>query len=168
MGINKEIGGKRVMSDLTDEELIATRRLHGLDDDLFKRDKDIEVGEYVRTDLGEIAKVTSVAKETLGETLGIDGYRDIGFCNTEPFVYGNIVKHSKQLIDVIESEDLIIYRLRGLKSQRRGFIRIYNDTRSGKGKLGIDNYSLEQVKIIKILTHQQFEVNCYKVGGKDE
>lgn len=40
MGINKEIGGKRVMSDLTNEELIATRKLHGLDDDLFKTEKE--------------------------------------------------------------------------------------------------------------------------------
>lgn len=30
------------MSDLTNEELIATRRLHGLDDDLFKEEKDQE------------------------------------------------------------------------------------------------------------------------------
>lgn len=50
MGINKEIGGKRVMSDLTNEELIATRKLHGLDDNLFE--EEIEVGEYVRTDKG--------------------------------------------------------------------------------------------------------------------
>ena len=29
------------MSDLTNEELIATRRLHGLDDDLFKEEKEV-------------------------------------------------------------------------------------------------------------------------------
>ena len=40
MGINKEIGGKRVMSDLDKEELIATRKLHGLDDGLFEEEKD--------------------------------------------------------------------------------------------------------------------------------
>lgn len=39
----------------------------------------IEVNEYVRTDRGEIAKVTSVAKETLGEILGANEYRSIGF-----------------------------------------------------------------------------------------
>lgn len=41
MGINKEIGGKRVMSDLDNEELIATRKLHGLNDDLFKEEKKV-------------------------------------------------------------------------------------------------------------------------------
>jgi len=38
------------MSDLDNEELIATRKLHGLDDNLFE--EEIEVGEYVRTDKG--------------------------------------------------------------------------------------------------------------------
>lgn len=79
-----------------------------------------------------------------------------------------IVKHSKQLKDLIESGDLIIYRLRGLKHQCKGFIRIYKDARSGKENLGIDYYSLEQIEIIKILTHEQIEANCYKVGGEDD
>ena len=130
----------------------------------------IEVNEYVRTKDGRIAQIKSIDYEA-----GIYRFDRIVYINEfgmkENVLYNNemfkklIVKHSKQLIDLIESEDLIIYRLRGLKSQRRGFIRIYND---GKEKLGIDNYSLEQVKIIKILTHQQFEANCYKVGGEDE
>ena len=102
MGINKEIGGKRVMSDLDKEELIATRKLHGIDDELFEEEDKIEVEDYIRTDEGEIAKVTSVAKETLGEILGANEYENVGFCNTEPYVYGNIVKHSKQLKDLIE------------------------------------------------------------------
>ena len=60
MGINKEIGGKRVMSDLTNEELIATRKLHGLDDNLFE--EEIEVGEYLRTDKGYIFKIDKEEK----------------------------------------------------------------------------------------------------------
>lgn len=62
----------------------------------------IEVNEYIRTDRGEIAKVTFVAKETLGETLGTNEYRSIGFCNTEPYVYGNIVKHHQNIIKLIK------------------------------------------------------------------
>lgn len=34
------------MSDLTDEEIIATRKLNGVDDDLYRK---IDVGEYIRT-----------------------------------------------------------------------------------------------------------------------
>ena len=69
----------------------------------------LEENDYIRTDLGEIAIVTSVAKETLqdivGEVEGLD--RQIGFCNTEPYVRGNIVKHSKNIIDLIEVGDYV-------------------------------------------------------------
>ena len=33
------------MSDLTNEELIATRKLHGLDDDLFKIEKEAKTNK---------------------------------------------------------------------------------------------------------------------------
>lgn len=33
------------MSDLTNEELIATRKLHGLDDDLFKIEKETKTNK---------------------------------------------------------------------------------------------------------------------------
>lgn len=121
----------------------------------------IEVNEYVRTDEGEIAKVTSVAKETLGETLGIDEYRDIGFCNTEPYVKGNIIKHSKQLIDLIECGDYVngmevldIHKPRDLWEP----IEIRVDSRYTNFILAKD--------IKTILTKERYMANCYKVGGK--
>ncbi len=43
------------MSDLTDEEIIATRKLHGLDDDLFKIEKKINKQEKELNDLDEFA-----------------------------------------------------------------------------------------------------------------
>ena len=43
------------MSDLTDEEIIATRRLHGLNDDLFKIEKKINNQEKELNDLDEFA-----------------------------------------------------------------------------------------------------------------
>ena len=159
------------MSDLTDEEIIATRRLHGLYDDLFREEKEIEIGEYVRTKDGHIAKyIEKLSKDEdvsdgmLFDNFIYEKYKNIRYDLLKEI----IVKHSKELKDLIESGDLIIYRLRGLKHQCKGFIRIYKDARSGKENLGINNYSLEQVKIIKILTHQQFEANCYKVGEEDE
>ena len=76
------------MSDLTNEELIATRKLHGLDDGLFEEDK-IEVEEYVRTNKGYIFKIDEEKKN-----LQIANFLDVE--------YGKITKHSKQLIDLIE------------------------------------------------------------------
>ena len=128
----------------------------------------IEVNEYVRTDRGEIAKVTSVAKETLGEILGTNEYRSIGFCNTEPYVYGNIVKHRKQLIDLIEVGDIIKYRIDNISTtlETKGYI---------KGIVDIsDEEMLQRIKsdknynILEILTREQYMANCFKVGGEDE
>lgn len=133
----------------------------------------IEVGEYVKTKEGIIAQIKNIDYEAdiyrFDKTIYIN---DFGMKND--ILYNNemfkkvVVKHSKQLKDLIESGDLIIYRLRGLKHQCKGLIRIYKDARSGKENLGIDYYSLEQIEIIKILTHEQIEANCYKVGGEDE
>ena len=163
------------MADVSDnEELIATRKLHGLDDDLFKDEKEIEVGEYVRTDKGEIAKVTSVAKETLGETLGANEYRSIGFCNTEPYVYGNIVKHSKQLINLIEVGDLVNgYRVLDIKKiveDIEAFKTIYSKEEISIcvfiNEAGAYYIDIRDTDIKTILTKEQYLANCYKVGGK--
>lgn len=164
------------MADVSDnEELIATRKLHGLDDDLFKDEKEIEVGEYVRTDKGEIAKVTSVAKETLGETLGANEYRSIGFCNTEPYVYGNIVKHSKQLIDLIEVGDIVngmkVLDIKKIVKDIEPFKTIYSKEKisicvfiSEAGAYYID---VKDTDIKTILTKESYIANCYKVRGRE-
>jgi len=71
------------------------------------------------------------------------------------------LKHSKQLIDLIEVGDVLEIRT-GLYSSFKYFVE--NE----------DNLLLleEQVKqfwnIETILTKEQFEANCYKVGGEDE
>lgn len=133
----------------------------------------IEVGEYVKTKEGIIAQIKNIDYEAdiyrFDRTIYINdfGMKNDVLYNNEMFKKV-VVKHSKQLKDLIESGDLIIYRLRGLKHQCKGFIRIYKDARSGKENLGIDYYSLEQIEIIKILTHEQIEANCYKVGGEDD
>lgn len=123
----------------------------------------IEVNEYVRTDEGEIARVTSVAKETLGETSGIDEYRNIGFCNTEPYVKGNIIKHSKQLIDLIEIGDFVNgYRVTD-KYLFAGEMLVLETEGNGTNC----KYFCEK-DIKTILTKEQYMANCYKVGGEDE
>lgn len=133
----------------------------------------IEVGEYVKTKEGIIAQIKNIDYEAdiyrFDRTIYINdfGMKNDVLYNNEMFKKV-VVKHSKQLKDLIESGDLIIYRLRGLKHQGKGFIRIYKDARSRKENLEIDSYSLEQIEIIEILTHEQIEQNCYKVGGEDE
>lgn len=125
----------------------------------------IEVNEYVRTDRGEIAKVTSVAKETLGEILGTNEYRSIGFCNTEPYVYGNIVKHRKQLIDLIEVGDYVNGRKVKHIAMFEGFpdypeLIFVDETHL------IPDDTCENDEIQTILTKESYMDNCYKIRGK--
>ena len=134
----------------------------------------IKENEYIRTDLGEIAKVTYVAKESLqdivGEVEGID--RQIGFCNTEPYVRGNIVKHSKNIIDLIEAEDII-------EINKEKYEVIYDESLDKLGVLipnrnylGIRHSALEHIfkkyENISILTKEQYMKNCYLVERKKE
>lgn len=110
--------------------------------------EEIKVGEYVRTDKGSIIKITSS--------------RDIGYLEEEyPGFKKTIIKHNKNIIDLIEIGDIVRIRT-GLYSSFMEFM---------------DNEECllilkEQVKkfwtIEEILTKERYMANCYKVGGEDE
>lgn len=115
----------------------------------------IEVNDYVRTKNGYIIKVDE------NTNIFNLGYKE-QYVDMETTKYGftceeEIVKHRKQLIDLIEVGDIVRIRT-GLYSSFMEFI---------------DNEECllilkEQVKkfwaIEEILTKEQFEANCYKVG----
>ena len=117
----------------------------------------IEAGEYVRTKNGKIDKVVS-NNCYMGKY--IEAEKDFIFCNS-------IVKHSKQLIDLIEVGDIVKYKLKNLKYTNVTTVRLVQDARSNKEKKLIDGYNLEQIDILEILTKEQYNINCYKVGGKE-
>lgn len=141
--------------DLDEEELKATRKMNKADR------KDIEVGEYVRINndfrliaLG-IGKVIGINKDSIHVKMNFE----------LPFSFKkeNIANHSKQLIDLIEVGDIVngmevldIYKLKDLWDP----IEIRVDSR-------YTNFILAE-DIKTILTKEQFDVNCYEVGGKDE
>ena len=119
----------------------------------------IEVNDYVRTNKGNIGKVVEIR---LGFNKDTQLYQNVYMLDNGLWtILEYIVKHSKQLIDLIEIEDIVRIRT-GLYSSFMEFI---------------DNEECllilkEQVKkfwtIEEILTKEQFEANCYKVGGEDE
>ena len=103
----------------------------------------IEVGEYVRTDNGEMHKVIDIEK---GSIKIKSQYKEwIGLCC--------IVNHSKQLIDLIECGDYVNGELITDK-----WVTRISSIRS--------NFSEEDIKTI--LTKESYMANCYKVGGEDE
>lgn len=120
--------------------------------------KDIEVGEYVRTKEGEIHKVIKIIED--------DGDWDYYCCgNNVGYFAMDIANHSKHLIDLIEVGDFVNgYRVISVDYD------VTNDTTECIELDLNSNYqynfiSIRQIKTI--LTKEQFEANCYKVGGKE-
>ena len=116
----------------------------------------IEVNEYVRTDNGEIHKVIDIEK---GSIKIKSQYKEwIGLCC--------IVKHSKQLIDLIEVGDFV----NGYRAEN-----VINEEPCPSGKcVDIDSSkdssecTLWENDIQTILTRESYMANCYKVGGEDD
>ena len=124
----------------------------------------LEMGMYIRTDLGEIGKVTSVSNDNF-EEFGLNGQ----FYNSEPFLKGNETKASHNIIDLLEKHDLIkhdiLHTLEIKKIDKEKGIIYFNNIFSD---LLFFNFEAIQKSFelgtIKILTHEQFENNCYKIG----
>lgn len=113
----------------------------------------IEVGEYVRTDNGEIHKVIDIEK---GSIKIKSQYKEwIGLCC--------IANHSKQLIELIENKDVLKVRI----DKTIMFLGLDECTSDVKYKELIENIKNGEYELLEILTHEQFEANCYKVGGEE-
>ena len=115
----------------------------------------IEVNEYVRTKNGYIIRVDE------NTNIFNLGYKE-QYVDMETTIYGftceeEIVKHSKQLIDLVEVGDYVNGKyVQKIKSDRNGkYILVL---------IGI----IEEQDIKTILTKEQYLANCYKVGGEDE
>lgn len=103
----------------------------------------------MRTKNGEIHKVIEIK-----ENRYITNFADYFYYRYDNNMGGfksNIANHSKQLIDLIEEGDYVNGEL----------ITDKWDTRISSIR---SNFSEEDIKTI--LTKEQFEANCYKVGGE--
>jgi len=127
------------------------------------------IGDYVRTDKGEIGKVSSVMKENLG-------FGDIEVCNTEPYVYGTIIKSRPNIIDLIAKNDLlkIIYPIGREKDlfqeeitqvieneDNKLYIKLYTEQ-----YVFLEDLSRYDIKIKSVLTKEMFEQMEYKVESE--
>lgn len=127
----------------------------------------IDVGEYGRTNKGKIFIFAWL------ENLDGKRYTDKVLLGNEKifenkFYYFDdgeeIVKHSKNLIDLIENKDVLKVRI----DKTIMFFGIDEYTSDIKYKELIENIENGEYELLEILTHEQFEANCYKVGGEDE
>ena len=130
----------------------------------------IEVNEYVRIKDGEIGifdryssrKENSLYKSPFNCFIKIKNRKTPLQCCED-----YIVKHSKQLIDLIEVGDYVNGRKVKHIAMFEGFpdypkLMFVDETHL------IPDDTCENDEIQTILTKEQFEANCYKVGGEDE
>lgn len=116
--------------------------------------ENIEVGEWVRSKIGSIGKVTKIED---GKFL----YEDKSLIT---FI-DNVVKHSKNIIDLIEVGDVIEYQVNSLSELKVGRVKKYRDARNSKEYLGVEGFDITKIYIKSILTHEQYKQNCYKVSN---
>ena len=117
----------------------------------------IEVGEYVRTKDGRIDKVEIFS---VGCVWHCENGMCIDECNHIVTHLEEIVKHSKQLIDLIEIGDIVEIRT-GLYSSFKYFVENEDDL------LLLEEKVKQFWKIKTILTKESYMANCYKVGEEN-
>lgn len=128
--------------------------------DLFRKGgnmKEIEVGDYVRTNKGNIGKVVEVR---LGLNKDTELYQKIYMLDNGLWtILDYILKYSKQLIDLIEVGDYVngkeVIEIKKINE------KIYLMT-----DYCPQNYIKTDIKTI--LTKESYMANCYKVGVEDE
>lgn len=126
-------------------------------------EEEIEVGEWIRSKDRFIGKVQKINYDNMEKS-------NYYICEKDNVMASNylenIAKHSKQLIDLIEVGDFVNgYRVEN----------VINEGPCPSGKcVDIDSSkdssecTLWEEDIQTILTKEQMEANCYKVGGEDE
>lgn len=122
--------------------------------------EDIKVVEYVRVTNFEnktvIGKVTEVYENSyIVDTQQEETSGEYGKCCE--------FKHSLNIIDLIEVNDIVKYKLKGMNSVHISEVKGYIDARKKEKTLMVDGYKLEQVKLLKILTHEMFENISFEV-----
>lgn len=74
------------MSDLTNEELIATRRLHGLYDDLFKEEKEQEKMNIENDEIEYEKMIIGHTEKDKSSFSSIYGRRKLSNCNEYTYI----------------------------------------------------------------------------------
>ena len=124
----------------------------------------IEVGEYVRTNNKGIKRIDRIdTNKTVNKYLYFTGTEDF-----EGKEYGiikttEIVKHSKQLIDLIEFGDIVKDKYNKYE------VAFVKDDKIYCNDYNLDDslITLREQEIKTILTKESYMANCYKVGGEE-
>lgn len=120
----------------------------------------LNVEMYVRTDLGEIGRITSIVKDNVFSD------NEMIFYNSKPFLKGKEVKASHNIIDILEEGDYI----NGLRIEKNKYGELYTSYVYYGGDIGkqCEVYTtwLKEYKedmIYDFATHEQMKQIAYKV-----
>lgn len=128
---------------------------------------EIKVGEYIRTKNGRIGKVTKIVEANSGVRYAGEFLTDEIIEMNDNTIYNrrikrlDIVKHSKNIIDLIEVEDFA----NGYTVITVNYKEQYITT------LFVNNFGEKAIKVLQdneikaILTKEQYELNCYRLEG---
>ena len=121
--------------------------------------KEIDIGEYVRTNNKGIKRIDRVDNnKTVNKYLYFTGIEDFEGKEYKIIKTTEIVKHSRQLIDLIEIGDFV----NGMEilhiEDNKLYVEWNNEFEEFTG-------FLENKDIKTILTKESYMDNCYKVGG---
>ena len=133
-----------------------------------KEDKEIEVGDYIRLTRNQgINKIIDIDEDgfLILENYIADEWGDECIQISPQDIKNEIIKHSENIFDLIEVNDIIQYRFNSFSKKKVGRVKKYIDARSNKEYLGIEGFDIERIYIEKILTHEQYEQETYKVEG---
>lgn len=127
-------------------------------------DKEIEVGDYIRLTRNQgINKIIDIDEDgfLILENYIADEWGDECIQISPQDIKNEIIKHSEDIFDLIEVNDIIQYRVNSLSETKVGRVKNYIDARSNKEYLGIEGFDIKKIYIEKILTYEEFERDCY-------
>ena len=116
--------------------------------------EEIKVGEYVRTDIGNIFQYEGKTKKIIDEYISVSDNQNIEFL-------GKIEKHSKNIIELIEVGDIVnsYIVLDVMEDLQTGEIQL--EMPSSYPKEGSCTIYNNEIKTI--LTKEQYMQNCFKL-----
>ena len=126
--------------------------------------EELKVGRYGRTNLGDIfifAWLEINGKRVENKVILGDGQKITN--NFYYFAKGErIVKHSKNIKDLVQAGDIILYNVNS-KMTDIEIVKEHIDARTQEKTLRVGIWSLGQVEIKEILTKEQFDSRKYIV-----
>lgn len=133
-------------------------------------------GEYVKTKTGKITRLIKIDKKYVVVGHGMHELQVYSKFENSHYIYANnyeelyekinkyITKHSFNIKELIEENDIVEYRINCLSELKVGRVKKYRDARNNKQYLGVEGYDIIKIYIETILTHEQYERDCYKIN----